>query len=53
MTNLFQIYPIRQFLSIIQMNLTFIIPILIASLSELGVSLDRLQQVLTMGKKNF
>ncbi|XP_041973788.1 ATP-binding cassette sub-family C member 4-like [Aricia agestis] len=45
------IYPIRQFLNIIQMNLTFILPIVIASLSELKVSLERIQSVLMMEER--
>lgn len=32
------------------MNLTFILPLAIASLSELGVSLERIKNILIMGK---
>ncbi|XP_046974021.1 uncharacterized protein LOC124540463 [Vanessa cardui] len=45
------IYPIKVFLGIVQMNLTFILPLAIASLSELKVSLVRIQNVLIMDER--
>ncbi|XP_047534615.1 uncharacterized protein LOC125069235 [Vanessa atalanta] len=45
------IYPIKVFLGIVQMNLTFILPLAIASLSELKVSLGRIQNVLIMDER--
>ncbi|CAH2099924.1 unnamed protein product [Euphydryas editha] len=45
------IYPIKLFLGIVQLNLTFILPIAIASLSELFVSLGRIQNILTMDER--
>ncbi|XP_068628827.1 ATP-binding cassette sub-family C member 4-like [Battus philenor] len=46
------IYPIQQFFSIVQMNLNFILPIAIASLSEMFVSLERIQEVLMMEERD-
>ncbi|VVC94160.1 unnamed protein product [Leptidea sinapis] len=46
------IYPIKLFLSIIQTNLTFILPLAIASISELNVSLERLKNVLIMDERD-
>ncbi|CAK1599799.1 unnamed protein product [Parnassius mnemosyne] len=46
------IYPIQQFFSIVQMNLTFILPIAIASLSEMFVALERIQSVLVMEERD-
>ncbi|XP_050352389.1 uncharacterized protein LOC126774816 [Nymphalis io] len=45
------IYPIKVFLGIVQMNLSFILPLAIASLSELKVSLGRIQNVLIMDER--
>ncbi|XP_063373668.1 ATP-binding cassette sub-family C member 4-like [Cydia amplana] len=45
------IYPIQQYFSIIQMNLTLILPFAIANLSELFVSLDRIQEILVMDER--
>ncbi|CAH0722570.1 unnamed protein product, partial [Brenthis ino] len=45
------IYPIKVFIGIVQMNLTFILPLAIASLSELKVSLTRIQSVLIMDER--
>ncbi|CAF4884012.1 unnamed protein product [Pieris macdunnoughi] len=45
------IYPIKLFLSLVQMNLTFILPLAIASLSELGVTLERIKNVLIMDER--
>ncbi|XP_013195349.1 ATP-binding cassette sub-family C member 4 [Amyelois transitella] len=42
------IYPIQQYLSTIQFNVTMILPLAIASLSEMLVSLERIQSVLVM-----
>ncbi|KPI93323.1 Multidrug resistance-associated protein 4 [Papilio xuthus] len=46
------IYPIQQFFNIVQMNLTFILPIAIASLSEMFVALERIQGVLMMEERD-
>ncbi|XP_072936018.1 ATP-binding cassette sub-family C member 4-like [Epargyreus clarus] len=46
------IYPIQQYLSIVQMNLSFILPIVIASVSEMNVSLDRMRTVLMMEERH-
>ncbi|CAH2267216.1 jg2944 [Pararge aegeria aegeria] len=45
------IYPVKVFLGIVQINLTFILPLAIASLSELNVSLGRIQKVLVMDER--
>ncbi|KAG6461030.1 hypothetical protein O3G_MSEX012378 [Manduca sexta] len=45
------IYPIQQYFSIIQMNLTMILPIAIASFSEMLVSLERVQSFLEMEER--
>ncbi|XP_052747534.1 ATP-binding cassette sub-family C member 4 [Bicyclus anynana] len=45
------IFPVKVFLGIVQMNLTFILPLAIASLSELNVSLTRIQNVLVMDER--
>ncbi|CAK1548558.1 unnamed protein product [Leptosia nina] len=45
------IYPIKLFLNLVQMNLTFILPLAIASLSELGVSLERIKNILVMDER--
>nr|XP_034841109.1 multidrug resistance-associated protein 4-like [Maniola hyperantus] len=45
------IYPVKVFLGIVQINLTFILPLAIASLSELNVSLGRIQKVLIMDER--
>ncbi|XP_045761292.1 uncharacterized protein LOC123864713 [Maniola jurtina] len=45
------IYPVKVFLGIVQINLTFILPLAIASLSELNVSLGRIQNVLIMDER--
>nr|ASU47347.1 ABCC2 [Cnaphalocrocis medinalis] len=45
------IYPIQQFLSAIQLNITMILPMAIASLSEMFVSLDRIQSFLVMDER--
>nr|UEO57356.1 ABCC2 [Conogethes punctiferalis] len=45
------IYPIQQFLSAIQLNITMILPLAIASLSEMFVSIDRIQSFLVMDER--
>nr|QJQ50001.1 ABC transporter family C protein ABCC2 [Ostrinia furnacalis] len=45
------IYPIQQFLGSVQINLTMILPLAIASLSELKVTLERMQSFLTMDER--
>ncbi|XP_038209551.1 uncharacterized protein LOC119830563 [Zerene cesonia] len=45
------LYPIKLYLNLIQMNLTFILPLAIASLSELGVSLNRIKEILVMDER--
>ncbi|KOB65036.1 DNA repair protein RAD50, partial [Operophtera brumata] len=45
------IYPIQQYFSVIQMNLTLIIPFAIANLSEMLISLERIQNFLVMETK--
>ncbi|KAJ8734039.1 hypothetical protein PYW07_014590 [Mythimna separata] len=45
------IYPIQQYFSIIQMNVTMILPMAIASVSEMFVSLERIQGFLTMDER--
>lgn len=48
----FQIYPVQQYFSIIQINLTMILPLAVASLSEMFVSLERIQGFMELGKFN-
>ncbi|KAJ0181178.1 hypothetical protein K1T71_003263 [Dendrolimus kikuchii] len=43
------IYPINQYFSLIQINLTLILPLAISSLSEMFVSLERIQNFLCLG----
>lgn len=45
------IYPIQQYISIIQINLTMILPLAIASLSEMLVSLERIQNFLVKDER--
>ncbi|XP_075985131.1 ATP-binding cassette subfamily C member 4-like isoform X2 [Anticarsia gemmatalis] len=42
------IYPIQQYFSIIQMNVTLVLPLAIAGISEMMVSIERIQQFLMM-----
>nr|UAX26432.1 ATP-binding cassette C subfamily [Galleria mellonella] len=46
------IYPIQQYFSIIQFNLTMILPLLIASLSEMKVSVERIQGFMIMEERD-
>ncbi|KOB64158.1 ABC transporter family C protein ABCC2, partial [Operophtera brumata] len=46
------IYPIQQYFSVIQMNLTLIIPFAIANLSEMLISLERIQNFLVMDERD-
>ncbi|XP_037300590.1 LOW QUALITY PROTEIN: multidrug resistance-associated protein 4 [Manduca sexta] len=45
------IYPIQQYFSIIQLNITMILPLAIASFSEMLVSLERVQGFLEMEER--
>ncbi|XP_059049414.1 ATP-binding cassette sub-family C member 4-like [Achroia grisella] len=45
------IYPIKQYFSIIQFNITMILPQLIASLSEVKISIERIQGFMTMEER--
>ncbi|KAL0850177.1 hypothetical protein ABMA28_012050 [Loxostege sticticalis] len=45
------IYPIQQFLGSVQLNLTMILPMAIAALSELKVTLDRMQSFLMLDER--
>ncbi|KAJ0181179.1 hypothetical protein K1T71_003264 [Dendrolimus kikuchii] len=45
------IYPIQQYFSIIQVNLTLIVPLAISSLSEMMVTLERIQNFLAMEER--
>ncbi|CAB3237240.1 unnamed protein product [Arctia plantaginis] len=45
------IYPIQQYFGIIQMNVTLILPMAIASLSEMLVSLERIQEFLMLDER--
>ncbi|XP_053600748.1 uncharacterized protein LOC128669719 [Plodia interpunctella] len=44
------IYPIQQYFSTIQFNVTMILPMAIASLSEMLVSIERIQDFLVLGE---
>ncbi|XP_052753897.1 ATP-binding cassette sub-family C member 4-like [Galleria mellonella] len=46
------IYPIQQYFSIIQFNITMILPLLIASLSEMKVSVERIQGFMIMEERD-
>ncbi|CAH0600505.1 unnamed protein product [Chrysodeixis includens] len=46
------IYPIQQFFSIIQMNVTLILPLAIASFSEMLVSCERIQSFLILEERS-
>ncbi|XP_059049333.1 ATP-binding cassette sub-family C member 4-like [Achroia grisella] len=46
------IYPIQQYFSIIQFNITMILPMLIASLSEMKVSVERIQGFMIMDERD-
>ncbi|XP_049887665.1 ATP-binding cassette sub-family C member 4-like [Pectinophora gossypiella] len=45
------IYPIQQYFSIIQMNVTLILPLAIASLSEMFVSLERIEGFMALDER--
>ncbi|XP_026726078.1 multidrug resistance-associated protein 4-like [Trichoplusia ni] len=46
------IYPIQQFFSIIQMNVTLILPVAIASFTEMLVSCERIQSFLILDERS-
>nr|ADH16740.1 ABC transporter family C protein ABCC2 [Heliothis virescens] len=46
------IYPIQQYFSIIQFNVTLVIPMAIASLSEMMVSIERIQGFLSLDERS-
>ncbi|KAM3966702.1 ATP-binding cassette subfamily C member 4 [Aphomia sociella] len=46
------VYPIQQYFSIIQFNVTMILPLLIASVSEMKVSVERIQGFMIMEERD-
>nr|ADH16744.1 ABC transporter family C protein ABCC2 [Heliothis subflexa] len=46
------IYPIQQYFSIIQLNVTLVIPMAIASYSEMMVSIERIQGFLSLDERS-
>lgn len=47
---LLQIYPLQQFMSAAQVNITLILPMVISFTFELIISLRRVQEFLDLGK---
>ncbi|KAL4721438.1 hypothetical protein ACJJTC_008072 [Scirpophaga incertulas] len=45
------VYPLIQFINTIQLNLTMILPLAIASISEMTVTLERIQNFLILDEK--